>query len=108
MMTSLCRHAPQCRQRTVPGQAVAIDSGNGCVAPSAESARDGRYTPLTRELFIYVSDAALAKPQVVSFADFYLRSNAKIVDAAGFIPLTDDQLKAALTGLDELNKKVNN
>ncbi|MGW5153174.1 PstS family phosphate ABC transporter substrate-binding protein [Rhodococcus koreensis] len=89
-------------------KAVKIDGGGGCVAPSAESARDRTYTPLTRELFIYVSDAALTKPQVVTFADFYLRSNQQIVDAAGFIPLTNDQLKTALTELDELNKKVTN
>lgn len=89
-------------------KAVKIDGGGGCVAPSSESARDGSYTPLTRELFIYVSDAALTKPQVVTFADFYLRSNTKIVEKAGFIPLTDDQLKAALSELDELNKKVTN
>ncbi|MFD9664143.1 PstS family phosphate ABC transporter substrate-binding protein [Rhodococcus sp. NPDC059968] len=89
-------------------KAVKIDGGGGCVAPSSESARDGSYTPLTRELFIYVSDAALTKPQVVSFADFYLRSNTKIVEEAGFIPLTDDQLEAALSELDELNTKVTN
>ncbi|MDX5962020.1 PstS family phosphate ABC transporter substrate-binding protein [Rhodococcus opacus] len=87
---------------------VAIDGGNGCVSPSAETARDGSYTPLSRELFIYVSDAALQKPQVVSFADFYLRSNAEIVEAAGFIPLTDDQIKVALNQLDELNTKAGN
>ncbi|MFD9669765.1 PstS family phosphate ABC transporter substrate-binding protein [Rhodococcus sp. NPDC059968] len=89
-------------------KAVKIDGGGGCVAPSAESARNGSYTPLTRELFIYVSDAALTKPQVVTFADFYLRSNQAIVDAAGFIPLTDDQLEVALSELDELNNKVTN
>lgn len=58
-------------------KAVKIDGGGGCVAPSPETARDGSYTPLTRELFIYVSDAALTKPQVVSFADFYLRSTRR-------------------------------
>jgi len=89
-------------------KAVGIDSGTGCVAPSAESAREGRYTPLARELFVCVSDAALAKPQVATFADFYLRSNTKIVDAAGFIPLTDDQLQVALSELDALNQKVSN
>ncbi|MFC9763242.1 PstS family phosphate ABC transporter substrate-binding protein [Rhodococcus jostii] len=89
-------------------KAVKIDGGGGCVAPSAESARDRSYTPLSRELFIYVSDAALQKPQVVAFADFYLRSNQQIVDAAGFIPLTDEQLEVALSELDELNTKVTN
>ena len=35
--------------------AVEIDSGDGCVAPSAETAQDGTYTPLARPLFIYPS-----------------------------------------------------
>ena len=46
-------------------KAVEIDSGNGCVAPSAEAAQDGTYSPLARPLFIYVSNsAAKEKPQV--------------------------------------------
>ena len=37
-------------------KAVEIDGGEGCVAPSVETARDGTYTPLSRPLFIYVKD----------------------------------------------------
>ena len=40
-------------------KAVEVDSGDGCVAPSAETARDGTYTPLSRPLFIYVDKKAL-------------------------------------------------
>ena len=62
-----------------------VNSGGGCVAPSAATAQDGTYTPLARELFIYVSNKGLAKPQVLQFAEFYLANNDKIVEAAKFI-----------------------
>ncbi len=48
-------------------KAVAVDSGSGCVAPSAETAQDGTYTPLARPLFIYVNNESYSdKAQVAS------------------------------------------
>ena len=38
-------------------KALEVDGGKGCVAPSVETAQDGSYTPLSRPLFIYPSDA---------------------------------------------------
>ena len=76
------------------------------MAPSAQTAQDGTYTPLSRELFIYVSDKGLEKPQVVAFADFYLDQNQKIVEAAKFIPLTEEQLTKAKDELAALHSKV--
>ncbi|MGH3876545.1 MAG: PstS family phosphate ABC transporter substrate-binding protein [Actinophytocola sp.] len=87
-------------------KAVEIDGGGGCVAPSAETAQDQSYTPLFRPLFIYVSDAGLKKPQVVSFAEFYLENNPDIVEVAKFIPLTDDQIKTAQSELADLKSKA--
>jgi phosphate transport system substrate-binding protein len=73
-------------------KAVEIDSGNGCVAPSAETAQDGTYTPLARPLFIYPSNAAVEeKQQVRTFIDFYARNDDTIAEAAQFIPLNDEQ-----------------
>ena len=73
-------------------KAIEIDSGNGCVAPSADTAQDGSYTPLARPLFIYVSDRAAAeKPQVKAFVDFYAQNDAEIAEAAQYIPLNDEQ-----------------
>jgi len=73
-------------------KAVEIDSGEGCVAPSAEAAQDGSYTPLARPLFIYVNNAAATdKPQVKAFVDFFATKDAEIAEAAKFIPLNDDQ-----------------
>jgi len=73
-------------------KAVEINGGGGCVAPSAETAQDGTYTPLARPLFIYVSNKAAAdKPQVAGFVDFYAQSSAEIAEAAQFIPLNEEQ-----------------
>lgn len=85
---------------------IEVDGGDGCVAPSVQTAQDGTYKPLSRPLFIYVSDAALKKPQVVAFADFYLESNTDIVEAAKFIPLTEEQLTTARDELAAINAKV--
>jgi phosphate transport system substrate-binding protein len=85
---------------------VEVNGGGGCVAPSAQAAQDGTYKPLSRPLFIYVSDAALKKPQVVAFTDFYLNNSQKIVETAKFIPLTEEQLKTAKDELAALHTKV--
>jgi phosphate transport system substrate-binding protein len=83
-----------------------INGSGGCVAPSVETAQDGTYKPLSRPLFIYVSDAALKKPEVVAFTDFYLNNNPEIVEVAKFIPLTEEQLKTAKDELTALHSKV--
>ncbi len=84
-------------------KAVEVDSGNGCVAPSAETAQDGSYTPLARPLFVYVSKKSAAeKPQVAAFVDFYVRSDAEIAEAAQFIPLSDEQRAELETAAAEL------
>ena len=74
-------------------KAVEVDSGEGCVAPSVETAQSGEYTPLARPLFIYVADKSYAdKPQVAEYVDFYIANLADIAEAAEFIPLNDEQL----------------
>ena len=55
-------------------KALEVDGGEGCVAPSADTARDGSYTPLSRPLFVYVKNESLAKPEVVAFLRFYLEN----------------------------------
>jgi phosphate transport system substrate-binding protein len=81
-------------------KALKIDGGKGCVEPSAATARDGSYAPLSRPLFIYPSKAGLAKPQVKAFLDFYLENDADIAEAAQFIPLSDEQKSEAKSTYD--------
>jgi phosphate transport system substrate-binding protein len=74
-------------------KALEVDAGKGCVAPSVETAQDGSYTPLSRPLFIYPSDAALKKPEVKAFVDYYLENATDVAEAVGFVPLTEEQLE---------------
>ena len=76
------------------------------VAPSAAAAQDGTYTPLARPLFIYASDAGLAKPQVAAFVEYYLANDEQIVEAARFIPMTDEQNQASTAALSELQARA--
>ncbi|WP_020393228.1 PstS family phosphate ABC transporter substrate-binding protein [Kribbella catacumbae] len=87
-------------------KAVKVDGGKGCVEPSVAAAQDGSYTPLSRPLFIYPSDKGLAKKQVLGFVEFYLEKNQEIVEAAKFVPLTDEQKTKAKAELDKLKAQA--
>jgi phosphate transport system substrate-binding protein len=78
-------------------KALEVDNGKGCVGPSVETAQDGSYAPLSRPLFIYPSDAALKKPEVKAFVNYYLENVTDIAEAVGFVPLTEEQLSASET-----------
>jgi phosphate transport system substrate-binding protein len=83
-------------------KALEVDGGDGCVAPSLETVQDGTYTPLGRELFIYVSDTALQKPEVLAFVEFYIENQAEVAEAAGYIPMTDEQAQESLDKVQAL------
>jgi phosphate transport system substrate-binding protein len=74
---------------------IQVDGGKGCVAPSTATVQDGSYTPLSRPLFIYPSDAALQRPEVKAFVDFYVTNYQKIAEDALFVPLTEAQAAEA-------------
>jgi phosphate transport system substrate-binding protein len=83
-------------------KALEIDGGAGCVGPSIETAQGGTYTPLSRPLFIYVSNAAAARPEVLAFAEFYVANDDAITTKALFVPLSPEQVataEAAVAGL---------
>jgi phosphate transport system substrate-binding protein len=65
------------------------DNGAGPIAPSLESIRTGTYQPLARPLFIYISDKALARPEVQKFVDFYLTEGPKLAEEVGYVQLGD-------------------
>ena len=74
-------------------RAIEVDGGSGCVAPSAEAAQDGSYTPLSRPLYVYVKQASFDESEDVrGFVEFMLDNNASIAEAAQFVPLGAEQL----------------
>ena len=80
-------------------RALAYDAGSGCVEPSVETAQDGSYG-LTRPLFVYVRNDALADPAVADFARFYLDTVNAVIGDVGYIPATDAELEAARTAVE--------
>ncbi len=79
---------------------VEIDGGDGCVAPSVETAQNGTYTPLARPLFIYVKKEAFERPEVAAFTRYILDNGIEIAEASKFVPLTDEQLAKAHADLE--------
>ena len=74
-------------------QAVSVDDGNGCVAPSFEAALSGEYTPLSRPLFIYTRASLLAeRPEVAAFVEFFLDQSDAIVPEVGYVTMPADLL----------------
>ncbi len=76
-------------------KAVEIDGGDGCVAPSVETAQDGTYKPLSRPLFIYAKTESFERPEVEAFVQHILDNETAIAESSQFVPLTDEQLEQA-------------
>ena len=72
-------------------KAVPIDAGEGPVSPSLESVLSGKYKPLSRPLYIYVSKKSFKeKPHVKTFVLYYLDNVKEFVQDVGYIPLPED------------------
>lgn len=70
-------------------KAVPIVGASGqAVLPSPETVADGTYQPLSRPLFIYVSQTALQQAAVAEFVGFYLQRAAQAAKEVGYIALT--------------------
>lgn len=82
---------------------VQIENEAGeCFAPSNESVMSGDYNPLGRQLYVYPSAAALAKPETVAFLEFFINNGDEIAEAATMIPLTAEQKEESLAKVAEL------
>jgi phosphate transport system substrate-binding protein len=81
-------------------KAIAVDAGNGCVAPSRATIGDGSYAPLTRPLYLYVNRASLVRPEMQAFMRHYLASAKASVAGVGYAVLDDDVYHANLTALE--------
>jgi phosphate transport system substrate-binding protein len=85
-------------------RALEIDGGDGCVAPSVETAQSGEYTPLSRPLFVYAKSESFDRPEIEAFIRFILDNEAEIAEAAQFVPLTEEQLEQARTSVEEATR----
>jgi len=74
---------------------IRVDNGKGCTAPSVAAVQKGQYRPLARPLFIYAKRDAFKRPVVAGFIGYIFNNEKAIAKKAGFIALTDRQLRKA-------------
>ena len=85
---------------------VGIDNGKGCIKPTVATVQDGSYAPLSRPLFMYVSEKAIAQPQVKGFLTATVDNAISIAGTAKVVPMTDAQLASAKTQLATAEKNA--
>ena len=79
-------------------------AGAPAVSPSFDTVKDGTYQPYARPIFIYINVAALDKPEVKSFVDFYLDKGPALIPQVKYVPLPDRAY--ALAKANVAKKKV--
>jgi len=83
-------------QNTGVLKALKVDGGAGQVFPTTENILSGKYAPLSRVIFIYVSTVAAERPEVQTFVEFYLKNAANLVGDVGYVPLPAEMYNLAL------------
>ena len=79
--------------------AVLIDG----VEPNAETIESGEYTPFSRPLFVYVSNAAVKeKKEVRNFMEFVIDNSAEMAKAVGYVQLPEADYEEARKTLDSV------
>jgi phosphate transport system substrate-binding protein len=75
--------------------------GKPAVYPSMEAVLKGSYQPLARPIFIYVSDKAMARPEVKEFINFYMKEGGKLAKEVKYVPLPAEAYKLAITNFNK-------
>ncbi|HII51998.1 MAG TPA: PstS family phosphate ABC transporter substrate-binding protein [Halobacteriales archaeon] len=86
-------------------KALKIDGGNGPIAPTLDTAKNGSYGPLSRPLFTYVSVDALAEEHVADFAKFCIEQSANetlVAEQVGYVPNTKEAMNKEMAALEAL------
>ena len=78
-----------------------VNSAGKAVEPAEASVIDGSYNPLSRPIFIYVSDSAYKRAEVKEFVAYYLKEGANFAKEVKYGPLP---AKAYQTSADHLAK----
>jgi len=77
-------------------RALPIDGGKGPVEPSIENVINGKYSPLSRPLFMYVKESSASRPEVKEFVQFAMSQGADLVKEVGYVPLPANAYALAL------------
>lgn len=74
---------------------IGVVNAGKAVLPSKETVESGTYAPLSRPLFIYVSEKSLKKVEVRKFAEFYLAQATALVPEVKYVALPASAYKMA-------------
>lgn len=86
---------------------VPVDDGEGePVSPTQETVSNNTYKPLSRPLFIYVSEQAAQKQHVQDFVTFYLNEAGSLAKEAGYVPMPDSAYQNQLQKFKNFVSKV--
>jgi phosphate transport system substrate-binding protein len=77
-------------------KALAIDSGGGPVEPAISTIASHQYVPLSRPLFLYVSEQSARRVEVRGFVEFLLTQGAPLIREANYLPLSEAKYSTAL------------
>ena len=69
-------------------KALAIEREGTFVLPDPKTIKNGSYKPLSRPIFIYVSELSSQRSEVRDFIHFYLQKAEGIVQEVGYVPLS--------------------
>ncbi len=67
---------------------------NEPIYPTEQTVSDGSYFPLSRPIFIYVSNLAKSQDHIKDFVNFYLDNAGELSKDVGYIPLLDSEYEA--------------
>jgi len=88
------------------------------IKPSLDNVVNGSYEPLSRPIFIYVSEASAKRPEVRKFVDYYLAESVPLIEEVKYVPLPkqaydlaarhfkDGKLGTGFGGVPEVGLKV--
>lgn len=104
--------SPQASTPPAPGGTAAEPASGtsaylpeGAVFPTPETIETGKYTPLSRPLYLYVTKGALKKPETVAFVRFYLsEAGRELVGETGYLRLTPEEYARQVAVLEEAVK----
>lgn len=86
---------------------VGVDNGQGVVLPTSVTVKNGTYAPLSRPVFIYVSDAAAKREEVIEFISFYLENASTLVPDVGYIALPDAEYEKGMSDFNSFTTQNN-
>ena len=77
-------------------RALAVDTGFGCVHPTPGAIGDGSYSPLARDLYIYVKNMYKPPENVYGFVVHYVSASEALAVEAGYAPLPATEYERSL------------